>query len=65
MLPTAGGLLNGKGGNDLGGLVGGLLGGQKQTAQPQAGKPATQPQQPANPLNDALGSLLGGTKKKK
>ena len=64
MLPTAGGLVNGKGGNDLGGLVGGLLGGQKQPATPgQAGKPAQQPQ--SNPLNDALGQLLGGSKKKK
>jgi len=60
LLPTAGGLLNGKGGNDLGGLVGGLFGGQQQ----QAGKPG-QPQQQSNPLNDALGQLLGGKKKKK
>ncbi len=64
MLPTAGGLLNGKGGADLGGMVGGLLGGkQSTTAQPQTGKPA-QPQ-PSNQLNDALGQLLGGSKKKK
>lgn len=59
LLPTASGLLNGKGGNDLGGLVGGLLGGQPQ----QTGKPG-QPQQQNNPLNDALGQLLGGKKKK-
>ena len=39
LLPTAGGLLNGKGGNDLGGLVGGLLGGQQQQGQQQAGQP--------------------------
>ena len=58
MLPTAGGLLNGKGGNDLGGVVGGLLGGQ-QHGQAQAAKPgqrsnSNNPQ--ANPLNDAWGS---------
>ncbi len=62
LLPTAGGLLNGKGGNDLGGLVGGLLGGQ-QHGQP-AGQPSQQQNQPANPLNDALNQLLGGKKKK-
>ena len=64
LLPTAGGLLNGKGGNDLGGLVGGLLGGQQQGQQ--AAKPG-QPQQqnqPANPLGDALNQLMGGKKKK-
>src|SRR5208283_687427 len=44
LLPTAGGLLNGKGGNDLGGLVGGLLGGQQQQGQ-QAGQPAQQQNQ--------------------
>lgn len=64
LLPTAGGLLNGKGGNDLGGLVGGLLGGQQQHGQ-QAGQPAQQQnQQQANPLGDALNQLLGGKKKK-
>ena len=63
LLPTAGGLLNGKGGNDLGGLVGGLLGGQQQHGQ-QAGQPAQQQNQQANPLNDALNQLLGGKKKK-
>jgi hypothetical protein len=63
LLPTAGGLLNGKGGNDLGGLVGGLLGGQQQ--QPaKPGQPAQQQNQPANPLGDALNQLLGGKKKK-
>src|SRR5271166_4455472 len=56
LLPTAGGLLNGKGGNDLGGIVGGLLGGQQQHGQ-QAGQPA-QNQQEANPLNDALNQLV-------
>jgi AsmA-like protein len=64
LLPTAGGLLNGKGGNDLGGIVGGLLGGQQQHGQ-QQGQPAQQQQnQQANPLNDALNQLLGGKKKK-
>lgn len=62
LLPTAGALLNGKGGNDLGGLVGGLLGGQQHGQQ--AGQPAQQQNQPANPLNDALNQLLGGKKKK-
>jgi len=63
LLPTAGGLLNGKGGNDLGGLVGGLLGGQQQ--QPaKPGQPAQQQNQPANPLGDALNQLMGGKKKK-
>ena len=63
LLPTAGGLLNGKGGNDLGGLVGGLLGGQQQHGQ-QQGQPGQQQNQQANPLNDALNQLLGGKKKK-
>ena len=62
LLPTAGGLLNGKGGNDLGGLVGGLLGGQQQQAKP--GQSAQQQNQQANPLGDALNQLLGGKKKK-
>jgi len=65
LLPTAGGLLTGKGGNDLGSIVGGLLGGQQQQGQ-QAAKPG-QPQQQnqqANPLGDALDQLLGGKKKK-
>ncbi len=61
LLPTAGGLLNGKGGNDLGGLVGGLLGGQQQQAKP--GQPAKQQNQQANPLGDALNQLMGGKKK--
>jgi uncharacterized protein involved in outer membrane biogenesis len=60
LLPSAGGLLNGKGGNDLGGLVGGLLGGQQQPAKP--GQPTQQKQQ-ANPLGDALNQLMGGKKK--
>ncbi len=57
LLPTAGGLLNGKGGS-VGGLVGGLLGGQQGQ---QAGKPAQQQQN--NPLGDALNGILGGGKK--
>jgi uncharacterized protein involved in outer membrane biogenesis len=60
LLPTAGGLLNGKGGNDLGSLVGGLLGGQQQQ-----GQAAQQQNQQANPLDDALDQLLGRKKKKK
>ena len=60
LLPTAGGLLNGKGGN-LGGTLGGLLGGQQQPAKP--GQPQKQQQQQANPLGDALNSILGGQKK--
>ncbi len=59
LLPTAGGLLNGKGGGDLGGMVGGLIGGQsKSGAQPA--KPGQQPQKQANPLGDALNGILGG-----
>ncbi len=61
LLPTAGGLLNGAGGNNLGGVVGGLLGGQQQPAKP--GQPAQQQKQPANPLGDALNQLMGGKKK--
>ena len=66
ILPTAGGLMTGKGGNDLGGIVGGLLGGQQPHAQPQPGKPGqAQPQnQQNNPLGSALDQLLGGKKKK-
>ena len=64
LLPTAGGLLNGKGGNDLGGLVGGLFGGQQQQQAAKPGQPAQQQNQQANPLNDALNQLLGGKKKK-
>lgn len=63
LLPTAGGLLNGKGGNDLGGLVSGLMGGQQQGQQ--AEQPAQQQNQQANPLGDTLDQLLGGKKKKK
>ena len=61
LLPTAGGLLSGGGGNNLGGLVGGLLGGQPQPAKP--GQPAQQQNQQANPLGDALNQLMGGKKK--
>ena len=63
LLPTAGGLLNGKGGNNLGGLVGGLLGGQQQQQQQPAKPGQPQKQQQANPLGDALNSILGGQKK--
>jgi hypothetical protein len=57
LLPTASGLLSGKGGNNLGSLVGGLLGGGQQ----QSGKPANQQKQ-NNPLGNALNQLLGGKK---
>ncbi len=61
LLPTAGGILNSKGGNNLGGLVGGLLGGQQQGQQ--AGKPAPQQnQQQNNPIGSALDQILGGKK---
>ena len=56
LLPTAGGLLNGNGGN-LGGALGGLLGGQQQPAKPG------QPQQKQNNLGGALNQLLGPKKK--
>jgi uncharacterized protein involved in outer membrane biogenesis len=63
LLPTAGGLLNGKGGNDLGGLVGGMLGGKQsgQAAPAKPGQPA--PQQQQNPLGNALNQIMGGSKK--
>jgi hypothetical protein len=54
LLPTAGGLL-GQGGKGLGGVLGGILGGQQTPADAKA-KP-----QPANPL----GSILDQFKKKK
>src|SRR5271157_1795343 len=62
MVPSAAGLLGGKGG--AGGVLGGLLGGsQAQQGQPgqQNAKPAQQNQQ--QQLQDALGGLLGGSKK--
>lgn len=63
VLPTAAGVLGGKGGN-VGSILGGLLGGQQQQQAPQQGKPAQQQQkqQPANPLGDALNQILGGKK---
>ena len=63
IVPSAAGLLGGKGG--AGGVLGGLLGGgQAQQGQPgqQNAKPAQQNQQ--QQLQDALGGLLGGSKKK-
>jgi uncharacterized protein involved in outer membrane biogenesis len=61
LLPTAGALLNGKGGSNLGAL-GGILAGGHQQQPAKAGQPS-QKQQPANPVGDALNSILGGQKK--
>jgi hypothetical protein len=60
LLPSAGGLLNGKGGSL--GALGGLLGGQQ--AQPAGKQPANQQQQQqqANPLGNALNQIMGGKK---
>ncbi|MDR3747950.1 MAG: AsmA family protein [Acidobacteriota bacterium] len=63
LLPTAGGLLNGKGG-DVGGILSGLMGGQQPQGQPAA-KTGQQQQPQNNPLGSALDELLGGGKKKK
>jgi uncharacterized protein involved in outer membrane biogenesis len=62
IVPSAAGLLGGKGGagDVLGSLLGG--GGQAQQGQ-QAAKPNPQPTQQQQ-LQDALGGLLGGSKKK-
>jgi AsmA protein len=61
-LPTAAGVLGGKGGS-VGGVLGGLLGGQQGQPQQQGkGQPQQQQQQQQNPLG-ALGGLLGGSKK--
>ena len=63
ILPSAAGLIGGKGG--AGGILGTLLGGgqaQQGQQQPQPGKQA-QPS-PQQQLQDALGGLLGGSKKK-
>lgn len=67
VLPTAAGVLGGKGG--AGGILGSLLGGQQQQAQPGAKQPAAQQQPNQNQqlndtINNALGGLLGGNKKK-
>jgi hypothetical protein len=62
MVPSAAGLLGGKGGG-AGGIVGSLLGGGQPQQGQQAGKPAQQPSQQQQ-LQDALGGLLGGSKKK-
>ena len=65
LLPTAGGLLNGKGGN-VGSILGGLLGGQQpQGQQPAKSGQQQQQNQQNNPLGGALDQLLGGGKKKK
>ena len=62
IVPSAAGLLGGKGGS-AGGIVGSLLGGGQAQQPQQAGKPAQQPSQQQQ-LQDALGGLLGGNKKK-
>ena len=62
IVPSAAGLLGGKGGG-AGGIVGSLLGGGQPQQGQQAGKPAQQPSQQQQ-LQDALGGLLGGSKKK-
>ena len=64
IVPNAAGLLSGKSGG-AGGIVGALLGGGQQQQQ-QAGKPAqqSQQQQQLNDLQNAVGGLLGGNKKK-
>jgi len=59
VLPSAAGLIGGKGG--AGGILGTLLGGQAQQGQ-QPGKQAQPSSQ--QQLQDALGGLLGGSKKK-
>jgi uncharacterized protein involved in outer membrane biogenesis len=58
LLPTAGGLLGGKGSNNVGGIVRGLLGGGQQ--QSQTGEPAQQKNPQNNPLGNALDQLLRG-----
>jgi AsmA protein len=66
VLPSAAGLIGGKGG--AGGVLGTLLGGQPQQGQPQQQQqPGKQQAQPSSQqqLQDALGGLLGGSKKKK
>ncbi len=61
LVPSAVGLIGGKGG--AGGILGGLLGGGQAQGQPApAGKQAQPSQQ--QQLQDALGGLLGGSKKK-
>ena len=62
VLPSAAGLIGGKGG--AGGILGTLLGGQSQQGQQQQ-QPGKQAQpSPQQQLQDALGGLLGGSKKK-
>ena len=63
IIPNAAGILGGKGG--AGGIVGALLGGGNQQ-QNQQGQPAGKQAQPTQQqqLQDALGGLFGGKKKK-
>jgi uncharacterized protein YhdP len=60
IIPNAAGILGGKGG--AGGIVGALLGGNQQQQGQPAGKQAQPTQQ--QQLQDALGGLFGGKKKK-
>jgi uncharacterized protein involved in outer membrane biogenesis len=66
LVPNAAGLLSGGAKGGAGGIVGALLGGGQQQQQgQQGGKPAqSQQQQQVNDLQNALGGLLGGSKKK-
>ena len=64
IVPSAAGLLNGKGG--AGGILGSLLGGQPQQGQQQQQQQPNKQAQPSpqQQLQNALGGLLGGSKKK-
>jgi hypothetical protein len=62
IIPSAAGLLGGKGGG-AGGILGTLLGGNQPQQAQQAGKPASNQQQ--QQLQDAIGSLFGDKKQKK
>jgi AsmA protein len=64
LIPSAMGLLQGGGKGGASGIVGSLLGGGQAPQGQQAGKPAQQPSQEQQ-VQDALGGLLGGSKKKK
>jgi len=63
IVPSAAGLLGGKGGG-AGGILGGLLGGGQPQPQGQPAGKQPAPQNQQQQLQDALGGLLGGSKKK-